>query len=133
MRELRHGKAQGFVERNLLGGVREVIVTADDVKGAVTIRMRDVPWDQALDVVLRAKGLGQVREGNLIRVAPQAVLDKEAEAEAAAASDGENPTDEAPPPYALAGIGDKTIRKLVDAGFGSVEAVAAASDRSGGM
>jgi transcription termination/antitermination protein NusA len=51
----------------------------------------------------------------------------EAEAEAVVASDGEAPTDEAPPPYALAGIGDKTIRKLVDAGFGSVEAVAAAS------
>jgi transcription termination/antitermination protein NusA len=50
----------------------------------------------------------------------------DANAEAAAASDGENASDE-PPPYALAGIGDKTIRKLVEAGFGSVEAVAAAS------
>jgi type IV pilus assembly protein PilQ len=53
------------------------------VKGEVTIKMRDVPWDQALDVVLRAKGLGSVREGNLVRVAPLAVLEKELEQEIA--------------------------------------------------
>jgi len=59
------------------------IVTSDEVKGEVTIKMRDVPWDQALDVVLRAKGLGSVREGNLVRVAPLAVLEKELEQEIA--------------------------------------------------
>jgi N utilization substance protein A len=59
--------------------------------------------------------------------ASDANAEANAEAEAVVASDGETPTDEAPAPYALAGIGDKTIRKLVDAGFGSVEAVAAAS------
>jgi type IV pilus assembly protein PilQ len=65
----------------LLADVGRVnIVTADDVGGNVTIRMRNVPWDQALDVVLQAKGLGMVRSGNLIRVAPQAVLQKEREA-----------------------------------------------------
>jgi len=42
-----------------------------------------VPWDQALDVILRTKGLGQVREGNLIRVAPLSVLEKELEQEIA--------------------------------------------------
>ncbi len=55
------------------------VVTSDDVSGAVTIRMRDVPWDQALDVILQAKGLGAERRGNLIRVAPQQVLEKERE------------------------------------------------------
>jgi type IV pilus assembly protein PilQ len=59
------------------------IVTSDDVKGEVTIKMRDVPWDQALDVVLRAKGLGSVREGNLVRVAPLSTLEKELEQEIA--------------------------------------------------
>ncbi len=59
------------------------IVTSDEVKGEVTIKMRDVPWDQALDVVLRAKGLGSVREGNLVRVAPLSVLEKELEQEIA--------------------------------------------------
>ena len=50
----------------LLADVGQVnIVTADDVPGTITIRMRNVPWDQALDVVLQAKGLGMVRHGNL--------------------------------------------------------------------
>ncbi len=66
----------------LLADVGQVnIVTADEVKGEVTIKMKNVPWDQALDVVLRAKLLGQVREGNLIRVAPLSVLEKELEQE----------------------------------------------------
>jgi type IV pilus assembly protein PilQ len=53
------------------------VITADDVGGSVTIKMRGVPWDQALDVILTSKSLGMVRRGNLIRVAPQAVLEKE--------------------------------------------------------
>jgi type IV pilus assembly protein PilQ len=70
----------------LLADVGKVnIVTADDVSGNVTIRMRNVPWDQALDVVLQAKGLGMVRQGNLIRVAPAATLQKERELRLAAA------------------------------------------------
>ncbi len=55
------------------------IVTANDVTGTVTIKMRGVPWDQALDVILTAKGLGMVRRGNLLRVAPQSALEKERE------------------------------------------------------
>jgi type IV pilus assembly protein PilQ len=70
----------------LLADVGRVnIVTADDVAGNITIRMRNVPWDQALDVVLQAKGLGMVRSGNLIRVAPLAQLQKERELRLAAA------------------------------------------------
>jgi type IV pilus assembly protein PilQ len=70
----------------LLADVGRVnIVTADDVAGSITIRMRNVPWDQALDVVLQAKGLGMVRGGNLIRVAPLAALQKERELKLAAA------------------------------------------------
>jgi len=68
----------------LLAEVGQVnIVTSDDVKGEVTIKMKNVPWDQALDVILRSKLLGQVREGNLIRVAPLVVLEKELEQEIA--------------------------------------------------
>jgi len=68
----------------LLSDVGNVnVVTSDKVKGRVTIRMKNVPWDQALDVILRAKDLGQVREGNLIRVAPAVDLEKEREAEIA--------------------------------------------------
>jgi type IV pilus assembly protein PilQ len=61
------------------------IVTADDVTGTITIRMHNVPWDQVLDVVLQAKGLGMVRQGNLIRVAPLSQLQKERELRIAAA------------------------------------------------
>jgi type IV pilus assembly protein PilQ len=64
----------------LLSDVGEVnIVTADNVSGSVTIKMRNVPWDQALDVVLQSKGLGMVRGGNIIRVAPLPQLEKERE------------------------------------------------------
>jgi type IV pilus assembly protein PilQ len=57
------------------------IITADNVQGSVTIRMRNVPWDQALDVVLQTKGLGMVRQGNMIRVAPLSDLEREREME----------------------------------------------------
>jgi type IV pilus assembly protein PilQ len=68
----------------LLADVGQVnVIVADDVRGEVTIKMRDVPWDQALDVILRSKGLGSVREGNLLRVAPLPQLEKELEAEIA--------------------------------------------------
>ncbi|HVW25147.1 MAG TPA: type IV pilus secretin PilQ [Polyangiaceae bacterium] len=64
----------------LLADVGRVnIVTADDVQGNVTIRMRNIPWDQALDVVLQSKNLGMVQRGNIIRVAPLAQLEKERE------------------------------------------------------
>jgi type II secretory pathway component HofQ len=38
------------------------------VKGSVTVRLHDVPWDQALDVILQINGLGYVLEGNVLRV-----------------------------------------------------------------
>ena len=64
----------------LLADVGQVnIVTADNVSGTVTIRMRNVPWDQALDVVLQAKGLGVVQRANMLRVAPLVDLEKERE------------------------------------------------------
>jgi type IV pilus assembly protein PilQ len=50
------------------------IVVADTVGGSVTLRLINVPWDQALEIVLRAKGLDQRRDGNVIWVAPQAEL-----------------------------------------------------------
>src|SRR5690554_145538 len=68
----------------LLAEVGQVnIVTADNVSGSVTIRMKNVPWDEALHVILQAKGLGMVRRDNLIRVAPLQALEQEFEAELA--------------------------------------------------
>lgn len=53
------------------------IVAGDDVKGQITIKLRNVPWDQALDIILRTKQLDKTRNGNIIRVAPLEVLQKE--------------------------------------------------------
>ena len=46
------------------------IVVSDTVQGNVTLRLQNVPWDQALDIVLRTKGLDKRQEGNVIIVAP---------------------------------------------------------------
>jgi len=46
------------------------IVVSDSVRGNVTLRLQNVPWDQALDIVLRTKGLDKRQEGNVIYVAP---------------------------------------------------------------
>ena len=53
------------------------IVASDDVGGKVSIRLRNVPWDEALDIVLKTKGLGREEIGNIIRVAPLAKLQAE--------------------------------------------------------
>jgi len=60
------------------------IVAADSVTGSITLRLVNVPWDQALDVILRAKGLDKRRDGNVIWVAPQQELAKYEEDLAAA-------------------------------------------------
>jgi len=52
------------------------VVASDSVAGNVTLRLVNVPWDQALDIVLRAKGLDKRRDGSVIWVGPQAELAK---------------------------------------------------------
>jgi type IV pilus assembly protein PilQ len=47
------------------------VVTSDSVTGAVTLRLKDVPWDQALDIILQAKGLGMRKSGNVLWIAPK--------------------------------------------------------------
>jgi type IV pilus secretin PilQ/predicted competence protein len=56
------------------------IVASDDVTGKVTLRLIDVPWDQALDVILKTNGLDKVLEGNVMRIAPVGKLREEREA-----------------------------------------------------
>lgn len=50
------------------------VVVADSVQGNVTLRLDNVPWDQALDIILQAKGLDQRRRGNVIWIAPTAEI-----------------------------------------------------------
>ncbi|MEO6365097.1 MAG: type IV pilus secretin PilQ family protein [Luteimonas sp.] len=52
------------------------IVASDTVQGNVTLRLVNVPWDQALDIVLRARGLDKRRDGNVVWVAPQSEIAK---------------------------------------------------------
>ena len=63
------------------------IVVSDSVTGSVTLRLQNVPWDQALDIVLRTKGLDKRRQGNVIIVAPSDELANREKAELAAKKD----------------------------------------------
>ncbi len=56
-------------------------VTSDSVQGDITINLKDVPWDQALDVILRTRGLAKRQTGNVIWVAPSGEIQDAEEAE----------------------------------------------------
>ena len=59
----------------LIADVSELnIVVADSVQGNVTLRLVNVPWDQALDIILQAKGLDKRRQGNVVWIAPTAEI-----------------------------------------------------------
>src|SRR6185295_6644549 len=47
------------------------IITSDTVTGNLTLRLRDVPWDQALDIILQSKGLDMRKTGNVVWIAPR--------------------------------------------------------------
>lgn len=47
------------------------VVISDTVKGNITLRLKDVPWDQALDIILQSRGLDMRKNGNVIQVAPR--------------------------------------------------------------
>ncbi|HSQ78632.1 MAG TPA: type IV pilus secretin PilQ [Nitrospirota bacterium] len=57
------------------------IIIAPEVRGRVTVRMVNIPWDQAMDIILKMNGLGFALEDNILRVASVAALTKEAEEE----------------------------------------------------
>jgi type IV pilus assembly protein PilQ len=50
------------------------IVASDTVTGSITLRLKDVPWDQALDLILQAKGLDKRQVGNVVQIAPREEL-----------------------------------------------------------
>ncbi len=63
---------------NILQLIAEVsnlnIVASDDVKGTITLRLVDVPWDQALALIMDIKDLGMVKQGNIVRIMPKEKL-----------------------------------------------------------
>ncbi|RMG73663.1 MAG: hypothetical protein D6710_03025, partial [Nitrospirae bacterium] len=58
------------------------IVVDPGVKGKITMKLINVPWDQALDLILKTHNLGKIVEGNIIRIAPNQVIAREKEAAA---------------------------------------------------
>jgi type IV pilus assembly protein PilQ len=66
------------------------IVTSDTVTGAVTLRLKDVPWDQALDIVLQARSLGMKKTGNVLLIAPKDELAAKEKAELEAKNSVQN-------------------------------------------
>jgi len=82
---------QNIDVRSLLQAIADFtnfnIVTSDSVQGSVTLRLKDVPWDQALDIILQSKNLGMKHIGNVLQIAPKEEMaaKEKAELEAQAA------------------------------------------------
>ncbi len=106
--------------RNALALIAEMsglnIIMSDDVKGTLTMRLENVPWDQALDLILAAKGLGKEQIGNVVRIAPLEVIRADAEAKRKAQESAE----EAEPLYtefiqlSYASVND--VKKILEGG-----------------
>lgn len=89
------GQASGYTGRkisldfkdadigNILRLMAEVsklnIIAGEDVKGKVSLRLIEVPWDQAFDIILKTNGLGMVQEGNVVRILPVAKIKQESD------------------------------------------------------
>jgi type IV pilus assembly protein PilQ len=75
--------------RSLLQIIADVagtnMIVSDSVSGQIAMRLQNVPWDQALDIILRTKGLGMRRQGNVMLVAPVEEIASRERAEAEAA------------------------------------------------
>jgi len=71
--------------KNILRLIAEVsnlnIIAGDEVTGKITMRLVDVPWDQALEIILQSKSLGMTRIGNVVRIAPIEALKREVQSE----------------------------------------------------
>jgi len=75
--------------RDILRLIAEIsdlnIIASDEVSGSITLRLIDVPWDQALDLILDVTGLGMLQQGNVVRVLPKERIRSMREAELTAA------------------------------------------------
>ncbi len=105
------------------------IVMSPDVKGKFSMKLIDVPWDQALEVILRNYGLSKAVEGNIIRIAPTSVIAKEEEEIALAKESQEKSGDLVTKVYAINYANVDEIKKSIDTakiltkrGFISVDA-----------
>ena len=72
---------QNVEVRNLLNVIADFtklnVVAADSVGGSLTIRLQDVPWDQALDIIMQTRGLDMRKNGNVVWIAPRSEISKQ--------------------------------------------------------
>ncbi|MHC9511503.1 type IV pilus secretin PilQ [Kangiella sp. M94] len=107
------------------------IVISDDVKGSMALNLVNVPWDQALDIILKSKGLGKRQEGNVMMIAPADIIAQREQQELEANKQQEElaplRTELVQINYAKAG----EIAAILQAGLGSEEgkSVGVLSDR----
>jgi len=90
------------------------MIVSPDVKGKFSMRLIDVPWDQALDVILRNYSLSKTLEGNIIRIAPTSVLAKEEEEIARAKESQEKAGDLVTRVYAINYSAVAAIKQAID-------------------
>ena len=90
------------------------MIVSPDVKGKFSMRLIDVPWDQALDVILRNYTLSKTLEGNIIRIAPTSVLAKEEEEIARAKESQEKAGDLVTRVYAINYSAVSAIKQAID-------------------
>jgi type IV pilus assembly protein PilQ len=99
-------------------------VVNPDVKGKITMKLVNVPWDQTLELIMKTHNLGKSVEGNIIRIAPLAVLAKESEEKAklkeAEAKADPLETRTYPVSYADVAIVEKAVKDMLTKGRGSV-------------
>lgn len=99
-------------------------VVNPDVKGKITMKLVNVPWDQTLELIMKTHNLGKSVEGTIIRIAPLAVLAKESEEKAklkeAEAKADPLETRTYPVSYADVAIVEKAVKDLLTKGRGSV-------------
>lgn len=101
------------------------IIMSDNVSGSLTMRLVDVPWDQALDIILSSQGLGKKVEGNVMRIAPVSVLRQENREELEGIKDVEMLEPLITEPIALSFARVSEIKSMLDASKNQ-------SDASGG-
>ena len=95
------------------------MILAPDVRGKVTVRMVNIPWDQAMDIILKMNGLGHIREDNIVRIASITAITREAE-EAARAKEAKKKAEDLitriiPISYSTAAEIESSIKKSLSA------------------
>jgi type IV pilus assembly protein PilQ len=95
------------------------MILSPDVRGKVTVRMVNVPWDQAMDIILKMNGLGYTKEDNILRIASLAALARESD-ELAKAKEAKKKAEDLitriiPINYATASAVEGTIKKSLSA------------------